>query len=285
VLLLLHHRRRVRFVMIGRDNQTPIELRRLHAEAARFTKQMAAPEILHSAHTAKDATGAVTASTGPDGRVADVKVDPDWSRRLTVDQLGSAVVEAVNDAALRRLAAWAETTDAPMDAMPGHSADTGRRPGEPAPLHLPQIPPPGPLGDLSSATVEANVGELFELMADARGAMDAIGRRLEDWATTRNRGHSPGREVTVTLQGNQPVEVEFSPVWIRHADAGEITRALRKAFAVAYQAHRPLTLDDLAVDSPLAALRDLTADPLALLRRVGLRLDTQIDEGERRATT
>jgi hypothetical protein len=41
----------------------------------------------------------------------------------------------------------------------------------------------------------------------------------------------------------------------------------------------------VAAGSPLAALRDLTADPAALLRRVGLRPNPQLDEGRRHATT
>lgn len=160
-------------------------------------------------------------------RLSDVGVDPDWSSGLTVEELGSAVVEAVSDAALNLLADWADATDGPAARTAGVAIDAGRSPREPVPPPLPQIPPPGPLGALSNGDVEANVGEMFELMADARAAIDAAGRRLEERATARTSGRSPGREVAITLQGNTPVEVEFSPTWARRATASEIGHALR----------------------------------------------------------
>lgn len=266
--------------MIEADDQVPSGLRRLHADAVQFTQRMEAPHVLRSAHVGSDETGMVSVSIGPDGRVFEVSVDPDWPRGLTVEELSQAVVEAVNDAALGRLSDWADATD---DS--GETAGVGgRSSSEFAPTQLPQIPPPGPLGNLSSADIEANIGELFELMSDARAAIDAAGRRLAEYAAARTSGHSPDREVTVTLQGNMPVEVEFSPSWARRSGASEIGQGLRLAFADAYRAQGSLTLDDLAAGSPLAALRDLTADPLALLRRVGLRPETDPDEGDARAT-
>jgi hypothetical protein len=270
--------------VIEADDPVPEGLRRLYAEAVQFTQRMAAPDVLRSPRAGTDATGLLSVDVGPDGRVSGVSVAPDWSSGLTVEELGNAVVEAVNDAALNRLADWADATDTPPGAA-GEAVDADRRPSEHSRPPLPRIPPPGPLGDLSNAGVEANVGELFELMADARAAIDAAGRRLAERAAARTSGHSPGREVTVTLQGNLPVEVEMSPTWARRAAATEIGRALRLAFAAAYRAQGSLTLDDLAAGSPLAALRDLTADPLELLRRVGLRADTDPHGGDPRAAT
>jgi DNA-binding protein YbaB len=267
------------------DDQVPDGLRRLYAEAVQFTQRMAAPHVLQTPYVGTGAAGMVSVSVGPDGRVSDVSVDPDWSSGLTVEELGSAVVEAVSDAALNRLADWADATDGPAVRTAGVAIGAGRRPSESVQPPLPWIPPPEPLGALSNADVEANVGVLFELMADARAAIDAAGRRLEERATARASGRNPGREVTITLQGDMPVVVEFSPAWARRAAASEIGHALRLAFAAAYRAQGSLTVDDLAAGSPLAALRELTADPLALLRRVGLRPDTESDEGETRATT
>jgi DNA-binding protein YbaB len=254
------------------DGYLSPELRSLHAEAVRFTQQVAAPGALRAAHTGKDATGMVTATTGPDGRITDVAIRPEWSRRLDASALGAAVIEAVNDAAMRRFAAWAGS--AGDGAAPSDGAVGARRPSAETTMNLAQIPPVGPPGDLASGRVQANIGELLQLVAGARAALDVAQQRLEERANTETIGRSPRGEVTVTLRGNQPIRVELQKSWLGRAGSGEIGTAVRVALTAAYQAYGRFTIDDAAAGGPLAELRSLTADPQTLLRKVGLLRDT-----------
>lgn len=257
-------------MIFGSGGELPSELRELYAEAARFTQRMSMPEASGALCSGRDGSGAVVVMAGPDGWITDIRLDPSWSQRVSVEALGGAVVDAVNEVTVARLGAWVDASDGEgggTDAVVGTIRGLDRSPRE----HVPQVPPPGPIGDLSSPVIEAHVGELFELVAAARTAVNELRQRLEERSSAVTEGHSPGREVTVTLRGDQPVDVRITPGWARRASPRVIEQALRAAFAVAYQSRGRSSFEDLVSGSSIAELRRLTADPLALLRYVGLR--------------
>lgn len=256
-------------MIFGSGGEVPAELRELYAEATRFTQRMSVPEVSEAFCSGRDGTGAVAVTAGPDGRITDVRLDPSWSQRVGAEALSAAVIEAANDVMVRRLGAWAEAANEQGGGTDGVVGST-RGDGRPPPERIPQVPPPGPLGDLSSPVIEGNIGELFELVAAARTAVDELRQRLEARSSALTEGRSPGREVIVTLQGDRPVEVQIAPAWARRTSPVVIQQALRAAFAAAYQARGQCSFDDLVAGSPIAELRRLTADPLALLRYVGL---------------
>jgi len=216
------------------------------------------------AATGSDRARVVTVTLDADGDVARVDVDPAWRRTLGPEGLGTAVVEAVREAALARLQAWA--TDAP---------DLASDPAPPAPVPDPAGSFAGELGTLVGRLDEAHGTRALRALVDV---LERANRDLDD--VTALVAGAPSRTVTTTgLSGGvtvetsgtgDPVAVRFDAEWIRSTDpatlGAETAQVLRQARRHAAETGPQARL----ADSAIGELAALSTDPVALARRFGL---------------
>lgn len=109
----------------GTRSDAPVEpgsmfhdLGELRREAEDLQRQFAIdPAALHRG---SDGTGSVAVTIDSEGRVTDVALERSWRQAVGEQALGAAVLEAVTDAGMRRLAAWGAdiAEDRPMRQSP-----------------------------------------------------------------------------------------------------------------------------------------------------------------------
>jgi DNA-binding protein YbaB len=207
-----------------------------------------------------DATGSVTVTLDEHGRVANVTVAAHWRSRLADDHLGGAVVEAVRDAAMRRLTAWGEAYAEPVTPEPVPSAaDLQQR--------LDSIDSAA----MSAAEREAALIALLEVVESIEQGLDEVTSRLDQTVNATHTGHSPHREVTVELTGGGDVtSVRFDRGWLRDAHDANLTRQLTTALRSAYEQVDANGVSRLIADSPLGHAQTVMRDPFGFARRFGL---------------
>ncbi|MEV0903139.1 YbaB/EbfC family nucleoid-associated protein [Actinoplanes sp. NPDC049802] len=207
-----------------------------------------------------DVTSSVTVRLDEHGRVATVTVADHWRAHLADDHLGDAVVEAVRDAAMRRLTAWGEAYAEPATPEPmPMSADLQQR--------LDSIDSATP----SAAEREAALAALLEVVESIEHGLDEVTSRLDRTLSATHTGHSPHREVTVELTGGGEVTaVRFDRRWLRDAHDANLARQLTTAFRAAYEQVAAHGVQRLIADSPLGHAQTVMRDPFGFARRFGL---------------
>jgi hypothetical protein len=135
-----------------------------------------------------DETGSVTVTLDEHGRVANVTVAAHWRSRLADEHLGGAVVEAVRDAAMRRLHAWGEAYAEPATPEPVPSA-----------AGLQQRLDFFDSASLPEEEREAALMALLKVVESIEQGLDEATSRLDQTLNATHTGHSPHREVTVEL--------------------------------------------------------------------------------------
>ncbi|MEQ4302833.1 hypothetical protein ABNF97_15785 [Plantactinospora sp. B6F1] len=216
--------------------------------------------------TGTDRTGAVRAHLNDEGRVSHMEVDRSWWRDLGPDRLEAAILEATTQAANDRVAAWsarvAERADA--EASPDRPL-TDRRQTD--------VRPWG--GETERPTEGSDRGEelirMLELLRVAASELDDYRHRAAEAVRQPVSGRREGDRVAVWLTGGQVTAVEISRRWLHQQPTG---RAIADEVELAcFESYRQL---DLQTGSTFAALpavaevRELAANPAALLRRLGL---------------
>jgi len=238
--------------------------RRLHEKVADLAGRLAAANAASAVPVeGQDRTGTVLMVLGPDGRVDEVRVSAEWRRTLGAEGLADAVRQAWQAAGTARVSAWAEALDEPAPADGADHADRAGGVGASAVA----LPPGAAAGDLMSYQVQSNLSGLMSLLADAEDSLDRAGR-----ATTASaQGHDPAHRVTAVVTAGELDDVTFDRRWLAEASPGELGRAVNDAIVAAQAAYERAR----AADSPpaLRELRELTADPLTMLRTVGLLRD------------
>jgi len=218
-----------------------------------------------------DPTGSVTVTVDVQGRVSAVKVLAGWRRRVGVEELPGAVVQAVRDASIRRLDAWGTAFG---DASEDRSAGTAS--GAPGPVALDRDDFQRRLhaaatGTMSAEDRRAALGELLELAEAIERGIDEVSGKLQATLDTVHIGQSPDRHVTVTMTGGgEPTAVRFERGWLREAHEINISRQLTAAFTAAYRKVAAQGVRKLIADSALGEVQRRTQDPFGLAHRLRL---------------
>jgi DNA-binding protein YbaB len=240
----------------------PLEdLGRLLAEAAAVREQTRAAAAAAAYVRGSDSTESVTVSLNGDGHVAAVQVAAGWRQRLDPDDLGDAVLEAAQAAAVARLAAWGEayTKESPAAATPPVREDFAEQLNEVATARM------------SSADGRAALLELLAMAEAVEQGLDEVSARLQSTIDAAHVGRSADRHVTVTVTGGAEVTgVRYDRGWLRDAHEANIGRQTVSAFAAAYAVAARSGVDRLVAESSLGEVQRAALDPLGLARRLRL---------------
>lgn len=234
---------------------------RLRDEMLALAGQLrAASSATSQTFAGEDDTGNVRVTLDPAGRPGDVLVRAGW-RDSTADRAGlaEAVRQAWRAAISARLTAWSEAVEDSSPPAPAVGSERSARTGLPADA-LP--------GDLLDHRAQSNLSGLTSLLADAEAALDELPAISAAVTPAMADGCSPGREVTVTIADGELIELHPDSRWLADAAPATIGRMVQAALADACR-----NLDqsrDRAQPTALRELAELTNDPVALMRTVGL---------------
>jgi DNA-binding protein YbaB len=172
---------------------------RLLEQSSAFRDRAHAAAGVASSATGSDVTGSVTVTLDGEGRVSAVRIRAGWRDRVEAGVLGDAVREAVQAAAVNRLAAWGQAFSDEVPAASPASAERLDRDGLADQLH-----------QLSSGRMSAEDGRaaLLELLAmaeDLERGIDEVSAGLASVESATHTGRSADRHVTVTLTGSGEV--------------------------------------------------------------------------------
>jgi DNA-binding protein YbaB len=202
------------------------------ADAARERTRAAAARTADA--RGSDSTGAVTATLDGDGHVSAVQVAGGWRRWLDPQELGDAVRESVQAAAVARLAAWGEAYA--DDSAP--SSDVARAA---SPVHddFAEQLREASTARMSSADGRAALLELLAMAEAVERGLDEVSARLRSTIDATHTGRSTDRHVTVTVTGGGEVtEVRFDRGWLRDAHEINIGRQTMSALSSRSSAER-----------------------------------------------
>jgi DNA-binding protein YbaB len=215
----------------------PPDLTDLTAELGELSRAFGvADAALRQSAQGTDATGSITVVLGTDGRVADVRPAPRWRDRLASDQVGDAVLEAAQAAAINRLDAWSQA----LDAQPEPGAATTLPPVVDLAALRADAPFVNLLGMLDEVT--ATLDQAIAASKQPTAPAPASPATVEDEDADLSYGSRP---VVVRLDAAGAVEhVDIELRWLAGADRARLGDALTAAFVRAY---------DLADASPAVA--------------------------------
>lgn len=193
-----------------------------------------------SAVLGSDATESVSVRLNAQGQVGSVSVAAGWQRRLGVDGLPDAVVEAVRDAAVRRLGAWGSAYGQnSAGPSPSSGVAAGNAVADRVPLDrddFQQRLQAAATGPMSGEDRRAALLELLALAQAIERGIDEVSGKLQATLNASYSGHSPDRHVTVSMTGGGEVSaVRFDRAWLREAHEINVGRQITAAFGVAYQ--------------------------------------------------
>jgi DNA-binding protein YbaB len=212
-----------------------------------------------------DNTGAVTVLLNEDGHVAAVQVASDWRRWLDSGALGDAVREAVQAAAVARLAVWGQ-------AYADESADSSGVAVEPGRDTFAEELRDAATARMSSEDGRAAVLELLAMAEAVERGLDKVSARLQSTIDATHRGRSADRHVTVTVTGGGEVTgVRYDRGWLWDAHEINIGRQTLSAFTAAYESAARSGVERLVADSSLGEVQRAAQDPFGLSRRLRLR--------------
>jgi hypothetical protein len=179
----------------------------------------------------EDGTGQVVVALDPDGDVRSVAVGFSWEQHLGAGQLGAAVLEAYTAALVTRFEKWSEAY-----------RDTEEEP-------LPRARPSRSGADLVAAFRERigsgtdtarEAGQVVEeVLQDVLAGLEEANRLLDDHATRRHAGRSPGGHVSAYVTGTaQLSSVEFDVSWAAGAHPANLGREATQAIQAATRTAR-----------------------------------------------
>ncbi|MGQ0717061.1 MAG: YbaB/EbfC family nucleoid-associated protein [Pseudonocardiales bacterium] len=252
------------------------ELGKLRRDAEDLQRRFAVdPAALHQG---SDGTGSVAVTIDSEGRVTDVHLKQSWRHAVGEQSLGAAVLDAVTDAGMRRLAAWgADVAAVAADGLGPYG------PPDPAPQENTSVAAFRTAMAADSTQTRQAVQELVSLLQGVETELDDLERRVDRRLAQNVVGVSPSHLVKVTVTGGgQVTDVGIQPRFLKRTDDPGIARELRSAFQAAYERVGALGLQGLLGDGPLARLHALGEDPAGLLGKLGL--DSRGAGGESRAS-
>lgn len=232
------------------DNEAIYEL---HEQLAQKAAQMQEALARADDVSADDPTGQV--SVRLEGSSVDVTVGTFWRTSIRPEALSGVILETTNTVLLSRLEAWGSsfTDDAP------------------------DVPPQ----PMTSAAIPAN--EIADLVASADGDVfhrnvnrfiDTFSSRLTETlgqlterANQVHQGADSHARARVELDSRGTlVGIRFDEDWLRSADGGEVTDAIRAAMSSARQILSAATPSLPFEGTPLGEYAEGIADPVELIR-------------------
>lgn len=200
--------------------------------------------------TGKDSDAVVTVEVTDTADLVSVSISPEWRESTDTRNLGTKVVEAMNNATAAALAKQAESIDLRAAETVGTTA------------------PP--------TTSQSTEDERPFTMEDASRLLRAVTTDLAQFkkqlSTVRNQTvtvESGGGHVTVSGMRRQVGSVSFDQTWLHSAAESEIESELREGLASFIAKSTP---DEELAQGPQSSaineLRALVADPQALIRRI-----------------
>ncbi len=195
-----------------------------------------------------DASGSFTVVLDTAGRVSEVRPVPRWRDRLASDQVGDAVVEAAQAAAINRLDAWSQA----LESQPGPSA----------------TPDPAPAVDLAALRADAPYIDLLGMLGEVTDTLDQVvaASRTPAAPVPATAAASAAEDDADLSYGSRPVVVRLDAAgsvehvdielrWLAGADRARVGDALATAFTRAYE------LAEIA--RPIAGVRPAALPPLS----------------------
>ncbi|MEO3927441.1 hypothetical protein ABGB07_26745 [Micromonosporaceae bacterium B7E4] len=214
-----------------------------------------------------DESGTVRVLLDDVGHVQQVDIGHLWWRDVGPDRLSEAILDAANHAAVDRMKAWADRVAERGGGQP------------PADWRSPKSRHRDNDGSNDLRSVQTAAGEsraegllcVSELAEAAMSELEAYRRRMEDRAQSQVIGRGRNDRVTVAMTGGQITYIEINQQWLREQPSGWAVGS--ELHAACLEAYERGARDEVATMTGLPALaemRDLAADPAALLRRSGL---------------
>jgi hypothetical protein len=175
-----------------------------------------------------------------------IEASPDWQRRVPPDALGTAVVEAANLAATKRLAIWSKAVnESPwqerVDRLAGDAdADLDG-------------PPPTPLSVPTGNPRQGPARSLDDLLDEAIYTFDHLDELVPpDPQSVQGTGTDRSGELTLVLSKQGLMACTADPRWLAEQDGVALTYALTEA----------LTAARAALDRAERATAPASANPL-----------------------
>ena len=235
---------------MANDNEAIYEL---HARLTQKAAQMQEALSRVDAVSSDDPTGQV--SVRLDGSAVEVSVGTFWRTSIQPEALSGVILETINTLLISRLEAWGSslTDEAPSRASP----------------------------PVTSAAILAN--ELNDLVSSADGdifhrnvnrfidtfssQLTATLGEITDRANQVHRGADSHAHARIDMDSRGTiVGLQFDEEWLRSADGGTVTDAIRAAISNAQQALAAATPSFPFEGTPLAEYAEGIANPAELIR-------------------
>ncbi|TCB95585.1 hypothetical protein E0H26_19170 [Micromonospora zingiberis] len=206
----------------------------------------------------RDDARAVRAQVDHADQVTHLEIAPRWSAMVGAGGLPAAVQDAIEAAVESRRTAWAQRVEARADASaPASQTDPA--------VDRPQF---APAPDLAGQVevLRRTLADLRQVRSDLRGFRDTLREQARQEVVGR-----AGDRVTVRLTGGKVTGVEVSTRWLRERPGSrELAEEILRACREAYRNAAARATEALAAFPAIAAAHPAAADPVALLRRLGL---------------
>ncbi|MEH0981889.1 hypothetical protein [Micromonospora sp. CPCC 205556] len=232
------------------------ELEELRRQADDLRSRLLAGNREAAESSARDSREGLRVALTSDGRVDLVEMLADWRRRLPPEELGSAIVEAADEATRRRTEAWAH----------GISSHASGDLDAPEATDFSWLPASGSPVDESAVNFARG---LFYVLKDSSARLDDMATELEQAAKMGSTGSDSSSRVTAVLSGDRLCSVTLDQRWLASAEDDQVSGAVTAAIAAAY-ANRAAVRAQWQESWPFNELDRMTADPFQLFANLGL---------------
>lgn len=212
--------------------------------------------------TGADSTGQITVHLDTEGRVSSVLSAGSWRQHLEPAALPGAVLQAHTAAVEARQQQWLEAYG---EAEPGQARPVSAPPMQELDQLTVELRDSG--GDLPQSALRGMMDMLDEL---ERG-FDSAFEKVEESLGAQLEGRSSSGHARARVAGSgELISVSYDERWLTGAHAFNVGRETTEAIHAALQQCAVHSVAAITESSGLAALQEVTRDPAAMLRRLGL---------------
>lgn len=243
------------------------ELARLQRQIVELARQVPT-EDPNARYEGRDASRTVRVEMDGSGTVSEVGIDSAWRRHLSTEEFAEAMQQAIQDAAMTRFASWGEGIGT---QRPGRARSTSD------PLASATASAEALTRTIAAAAQQADragseraLQELLSMLERIEATIDETSARLDEQLGQTHTGRT--RHVVVEVSAAKDVtDIQYDEDWLETAHEVNIARETRDALRQAYQKAAQHGIQTLMGQGPLGELQRLTDDPVALVRKLGLR--------------
>jgi DNA-binding protein YbaB len=199
-------------------------------------------------HEGTDDAGIIKVTVDRLGAVADVVVAPNWREKAHPRDLGHALATAANAALMTRPAAEPEPEMTPV--VRGDARDA--------------------YGDPSGQVAQDLLNEFAALFAVFERDLEIYRKDLREAANATATTRSGKGTVEVTMTHGRVTRVTVNPGWAKSARNDAIRVEALAAFTAAERQLEHLAPNTVPLPASITRLRELTSDPHALSKQLGL---------------